>query len=132
MEVFVKYKEITKDQAKDSGLALVLILLLISFFSDNWSDASVIAIPVLVITMTFPAVFKPFAVFWLSLSGFLGNIMSKVLMTILYILIVTPIGLIRRMFGADPMQKKKWKRDNTSVFTKREYIYSADDMDKPY
>lgn len=130
--MLIKYKDITVDQAKDSGLALVLILLLISYFSENFRIAGTISIPVLILTMTFPVVFKLFAVFWLSLSGILGNIMSKVLMTIIFILIVTPIGLIRRMSGKDPMQKKKWKKESASVFTKREHVYSADDMNKPY
>lgn len=132
MEGIVTYKSITKEQAKDSGLALVLILLLVSYFLKSWDSTGLAAIIILVITMAAPLVFKPFAVIWLSFSGVLGSFMSKVLLTVVFILVVTPIGWFRRILGKDPMLKKKWKQGSASVFTKRDRMYTADDLEKPY
>ena len=40
---------------------------------------------------------------WMELTGFIGHTISLVLLTLLYFLVVFPIGGIRQIFGADPM-----------------------------
>ena len=63
-------KNISKEQAKDTGLALVLILLIVLFF--KYRHALILAAgAVLVLTMTWPAVFKPLAKVWFGFSHFL-------------------------------------------------------------
>ena len=121
----------TVDQAKDTGLALILILLLFAYFGKHYC-LILPAIGVILLTMIYPAVFKPLAVVWFGLSRLLGNIVSKIILTLIFILIVTPVGLIRKLFGADPMMLKPWKQDSGSVFLKRDHTFSAKDLEKPY
>ena len=121
----------TVDQAKDTGLALILILLLIAYFGKHYYLIP-FAIGAIALTMIVPAIFKPLAVVWFGLSHLLGNIVSKIILTLIFILIVTPVGLIRKMFGADPMMLKLWKKDSGSVFLKRDHTFSIKDLEKPY
>lgn len=111
-------KKITDNQCKDTGLALILILLLIAWFTKKpiyWQ----LAIPVLVIIMTVPRLFKIPARGWFGLSHFLGSIVSKILLAILFYGIVTPVGLVMRAIGKDSMWLKKWKSGQESVFIDR-------------
>ena len=74
-------KTISKQQASDTGMAIVLILLLVGFFSQN-SFYYKIAIPVLIINMAFPMFYYLFAIIWLGFSQLLGIVVSKIILTI--------------------------------------------------
>ncbi|MDH3327730.1 MAG: SxtJ family membrane protein [Desulfobulbaceae bacterium] len=129
MDIFSS--KISQDQAKDTGMAMVLICLLIMLFSGR-NLFLVPAIAVLVLTMTWPAFFKPVARLWLGFSHFLGSIVSKILLSVLFFVIVTPIGLVRRFAGADSLKLKDWRTGTTSSFIDRNKTYSAKDLEHPY
>lgn len=118
-------------QAKDTGLALVLILLLLAHFG-KFHGSLLPAIVVLVITMTWPACFAPLAKLWFGLSHLLGGVVSKVLLTIVFFLVATPIALLRRIGGADAMRRKVWKDGRATVFVEREHEFSRKDLETPY
>jgi hypothetical protein len=121
---------ISSRQSLDSGLALVLILLLLSLFIDQLYVKP--AILVLLICMIYPDVFKPFAYIWFKLSAVLGHVASKVLLSIVFFVIVLPIGLIRRLFGSDAMKLKAWQSGDQSVFIVRNHLFSTEDIKYPY
>jgi hypothetical protein len=122
---------ITPRQAKDTGMAMVLICLLVGQFWDH-PNLFVVAIPLLVIDMIFPLLYRPVATVWLGLSTILGTIMSRVILTIIFFILVTPIGLIRRAFGKDTLKLKKWKQGEHSVFQSRDCLFKSEEIEKPY
>lgn len=112
-------------------MAAVLILLLVTWFTSQlvWV---IPAIVVLIITMTIPVVFKPLSVLWFGLANILGHVVSTLILTVLFFVVVMPIGLIRKMGGADALRLKKWRNNDDSVFVVREHLYTAEDLEKPY
>ena len=119
------------NQAKDTGLAVVLILLIIEYIKrPNWLIISAMA--VLVLVMTWPKVFTPLAKIWFGFSHFLGLIVSKIILSIVFFLIVTPVGLVRRALGADSMKSRAWKKGELSVLIERNHRYIKEDIEKPY
>ncbi len=124
-------QEISISQCRDSGLALVLISLILNL-ATSWKFFLLAAIAVLLITMTSPGLFKPFARFWFGLSHALGTVVSKILLTILFYGLVTPVGLFRRMLGKDAMQLKGWKTGSGSVFHDRDHQFGRKDLEHPY
>jgi len=122
---------ITKKQSTDSGMALVLLSLIVYLV---WKvDAALYCGGIfLVVNMTVPTVFKPFAWLWFGFSTLLGTVMSKILLSIVFITIVTPIGLLRRLLGKDSLQLKNFKKSKDSVFITRNHKYSETDIAKPY
>jgi hypothetical protein len=58
-------------------------------------------IPLMVLGASFPRVLRSVYVGWMSFAMFLGAIVSVVLLTILFYFVVTPIGLVARLFGKD-------------------------------
>ena len=121
----------TPEQAKDTGMAMVLICLLLGFWG-KFPRFLPVSIVLLIITMAWPNAFKPLAGLWFGLSHLLGNVVSKVILSILFFLVVTPIGLIRRWCGADALQLKKWKKGTDSVFVVREGAVEEKDLANPY
>ena len=82
--------------------------------------------------MLYPNIFRPLSKLWFGLSYLMGSVMAKVIMAILFFILVTPIGVLRRIIGYDPMQLKKWKKGNSSVFIIREKIIQSEDLGNPY
>lgn len=124
-------KMINKEQVKDSGLALILILLLTGFFSKDEIFFK-IAIPILLLNMIVPKIFYPFAIVWLGFSHLMGTIMSKFILTFLYIVLVVPIGMVRKLLGKDTLQLKKFKQGQGSVLLDRKFLFGPADIEKPY
>jgi len=124
-------KTISKKQASDTGMAIVLIFLLVGLFTQNDLYYK-IAIPVLIINMTFPMFYYPFAIVWLGFSHILGTVMSKIILTIVYFIIVLPVGIFRRIIGKDSLQLSNFKKGNDSVMKERNYTFSSIDIENPY
>jgi hypothetical protein len=124
-------KALSVEKYKDSGLALVLICLICY---QVWKLPVLMpaAIIFLVVAMTYPPVFKPFARFWFALSTALGTVVSKIILAALFFLLVLPIGLLRRAMGKDAMQIKSWQKGKESVFRVRDHRFVAEDLDHPY
>ncbi len=122
---------IDTQQCKDSCMAVVLICLLVGFFTER-TGMFAVSIAFLFVGMAAPKIYAPFARLWFGLSKVLGTIMSKVILTILFFAVVTPVGLLRKMSGADPLQLKKWKKGTESVFTVRDHTFEPKEIEKPY
>jgi len=122
---------ITKDQTKDTGMAFVLICLIVGLL---WKKEQLIpvALAFLILNMIWPNAYRPAAKIWIGFSHVLGTIISRILLTILFFVLVTPVGLFRKLKGADSLQLKKWNKKNNSVFEFRNHTYSAKDIEHPY
>jgi cellulose synthase/poly-beta-1,6-N-acetylglucosamine synthase-like glycosyltransferase len=55
----------------------------------------------LLLSLTVPMVLKPIQKAWMTLAVILGWVMTRVILSILFFVVVTPIGLISRLFGKD-------------------------------
>lgn len=119
----------SKDQCKDGGMALVFALLLVAVIWDvdrliSW------AMLALLVLMLWPVLFKPFAAVWFGLSNVLGLVMPKVLLTLLFVVMVLPMGLIRRMAGKDNLKLKQFKAGQDSVFRERQDLVEPKDLEQ--
>jgi len=79
---------------------LLLIALLLAFRGREtawiWGAAG---LGFLVGASLAPALLAPFHRLWLSLSIVLGAIMTPVILTLFFFAVVTPVGLLQRLFG---------------------------------
>ncbi len=123
--------EINKDKARDTGMAFVLILLLLELF---WGSGIYykIAIPVLILDMTIPQLFIPLAYIWFGFAHLLGTIVSKILLFVIFFIIVLPIAVLRRLLGKDSLSLKKWDTNEATSFKTRNHLYTSTDIEKPY
>jgi hypothetical protein len=76
-------RKITKDQSRDTGMAMVLLFLLVAA-SRKKEGYLFVAMALHVVNMTVPKVYKPIAIFWLGLSDLLGSVMSRILLSIVF------------------------------------------------
>ena len=121
----------TKEQAKDTGMALVLILLLVALrrHQNGYVIAAALA---QVVTMAAPAIFRPAAVVWFGLSELIGSVVSRVILAVVFFVVVTPIGVVRKLLGADAMQLRTFKAGRGSVMRERNHTYVGKDIENVY
>ena len=62
---------------------------------------------IFVLSALFPTLAKPFYWTWMGLSAVLGWVTSRVIMTVIFLVILTPLGLFFRIMGRDPLRLKK-------------------------
>lgn len=121
----------TRDQARDTGMALALICLIV-FLATQQKRYVTFGVLVLLADMICPAIYKPAAKIWFGFSGILGAVMSKVILTLTFFFVLTPVGVLRRLSGKDPLRLRAFKRDQSSVFRAREHTFTAADIEQPY
>ena len=62
-----------------------------------------------------PALARPIYLVWYGLSAAIGLVVSNVLLIATYLLTITPIGLLLRLFGRDPLHRR-FDRAQTSYW----------------
>ncbi len=67
-----------------------------------WSIAAAITI----VFYALPPIRKPIYLAWIHLAFPIGWVISHVAMALIYYLVFTPIGLIMRLVGRDPMERR--------------------------
>jgi hypothetical protein len=80
-----------------------------------WIIAGVVLCLFRLITPLFRGVYS----LWLEFSVILGYFVSRIILTIIFFLVITPMGLIFRVIGKDPMERKL-DRKATSYWSKKE------------
>lgn len=124
-------KDITKEQSKDSGLAILLILLLLGYFTENTIYFK-ITLPVILAIMIVPGWFRPFGIFWFTFSHLIGIVMSKILLSVIFFVVVVPVAFMRKLFGIDSLQLRQFGKSNESVMYVRDHRFLRKDIEKPY
>lgn len=118
------------DRARDTGMALTLLSLIILWVrEEQWL---IVPIGLLVLTMTVPALFVFPARLWFAAAERISWLMTRVILTTLYVLILMPVALVMRWAGKDPMQLRRWKKGSDSVFVTRDDTWTPVHLERPY
>jgi hypothetical protein len=124
-------RKITKDQSRDTGMGIVLLLLLLDLKTKR-QGYLLAAMAVHVLNMIVPQIYQPLAVVWFGVSDLVGAVVSKILLSILFFGVVTPIGILRRLFGKDSLRLRAFKKGEESVMSVRNHTFAGPDIEKPY
>ncbi len=68
----------------------------------------------------FPRILKPVYVGWMAVALAIGAVMTVVLLTVFFLLVVTPVGLFFRLIGRDVLQRK-FDRKAATYWIPKEY-----------
>ena len=103
------------------GLVVVLIagVLLWKEFAVGWGLLAAAA-PLIILGLWAPRVLRPFYLLWMALALALNFVMTRVILTAVFFLMVTPIGLVMRLTGRDPLQRKI-DRNRPTYWIKKSY-----------
>lgn len=117
-------KSVSNEQARKTALIVALVLGLIAIWNVYRGRFTVVAVfGGIAVLLTLIGLFVPVAArgfhrVWMGIAGVLAYVNSRILLTILYYGLLTPYGLISRMFGRDPLDRRGRSRD--TYWVKRE------------
>ena len=113
-----------KKELRQFGVTLAVVLCVIGCWlwwkESQWQVYLFIAAGVLLLpAVVFPGLLKPFHRLWMTLGLCMGWLVTGVLMIVLFYLVVTPIGLLMRLRGRDPL-KQSFDREAGSYWIPRD------------
>ena len=130
----IKNIKTNKEEIRKFGFLIGGVLIAISIFI-LWKELSyyqlifVIGVSFILLGYLIPKILKPIYIIWMTFATILGWIMTRVILTILFYLIVTPIGLIARIFGVKFLDLS-WQTNVPSYWNKRDKTIS--DLEKQF
>ncbi len=100
----LKYIDKSDEAVKKTGLTLGVVLILIALLLWYLGKTSFIYFSItggLFIILAFISIpiLRPFHKLWMMLALLMGFVMSRVILTILYYIVLTPIGLLAKIVG---------------------------------
>ncbi|NMC50535.1 MAG: hypothetical protein GYA47_14085 [Desulfovibrio sp.] len=125
------WRKATTAQARDTGMAMVLICLLFAQFG-GYKAMVPAAMILLLANMISPGLYRPLARVWFGLSHVLGTVMSKLILSLAFFIVLTPVGLVRKLTGKDSLRVACWKKGTDSVFRVRDHTFASSDIEQPF
>ena len=114
----MNYKDIKIGSNRSFGVVFFVVFLLIGLWPILKGNelriwAIVISLIFLILGILNSKILTPFNKIWFRFGIFLGNFISPVIMGIVFFLVVTPTGLIMKLFRKDLINLKK---NNSSTY----------------
>ena len=109
---------------KKFGITMGIVMLLISAYL-YWQDYSsliyflVTGLVLFIAAFVLPKSLKYLYNIWMTFAAIMGFIMSRVILSILFFLLFTPVGLFTRLIRKD-LLKKRWDKGANSYWILRD------------
>ena len=116
---------VTDAQARKTAFVVAAVLLAVAAWNLYRGRMTVVAVlgglglSLLLTGLLLPALARRFHVLWMRLAVALGYVNSRVLLTLMYYLVMTPYGIVSRLAGRDPLNPRGAKRDSYWVERRR-------------
>lgn len=115
-------KKIKNSSNKNFGIVFFIFFIAVAFYplinNEEYRLWALITSLIFLILGLFNSSFlTPFNLLWFKFGIMLGHIVSPIIMALVFFLVVTPTGLIMKLFNKDLLNLKK--RDNVSYWIKR-------------
>ncbi len=89
------------------GLAFLLLAAFLWWRGISWFQVPAWIGGTLVVLGTLvPKILRPVYFAWMSMAVVMGFVMTRVLLTIFFFLVIVPVGLFFRLIGRDALQRK--------------------------
>ncbi len=125
------FTEIPKIQLVEFGLVAIMVTCGFAYWFDD-QLLILVAIILCLISTLVPVILYPFAALWFAFSRFLSVISSSILLGSIFIVVVAPIGLFRRLMKKDNMKINQFKKETHSVLIDRDHRYKAEDFEHTF
>ena len=107
-----------KSDLRKFGITIGVILLIIAGFlfwkeKESFQILLTFGVTLCILGIVIPFILKPIYWVWMIFATILGWILTRVILSLLFYVIFTPIGLILRLFGKQFLEFKWNKTDST-------------------
>lgn len=126
----------TTSELRKFGLTIGIAFAILGgvlFWRDRpiWIYPEFVAAALILAALLVPGLLRPVERIWMKAAHMLGIVMTHIILTLAFFLVITPIGLIMRLFGRDPM-RRKFNRSASSYWIPVDPDGPTSRPDKPY
>ena len=112
-----------KSDLRKFGITIGVILLIIAGFlfwkeKESFQILLTFGVTLCILGIAIPIILKPIYWVWMIFATILGWIMTRVILSLLFYIIITPIGLILRFFGKQFLELR-WDKSKESYWNIR-------------
>ena len=121
----IKNIKSSKKELRQFGITIGVVtglLALVAFLrqKDTLILFSIVSVTFLFFGIVFPVVLKPIQKIWMSLAVIIGWFMTRVILIVLFYLVVTPLGLVAKIFGKGSLGLK-FNPDTLTYWIPKDY-----------
>jgi hypothetical protein len=122
-ESFGRHEEVKGSSNRTLGLVFATVFLIIAVFplffggALRWWSLAVAA-AFAVVALVLPGVLTPLNRAWTRFGLLLHKIVSPIVLGFLFYIVVTPLGLLMRLLGKDPL-RLRWDRRSSTYWIER-------------
>ena len=126
----------SRKDLKNFGVAIGLVLMIIGVFlfvreKDLFIYFFSVGLALIIISVITPVILKPIYKIWMIFAVIIGWIMTRVILSVLFFLIITTIGIFTRLIGKDFLNLKT--KNNVSYWNIRNKEYELNqDYEKQF
>jgi hypothetical protein len=125
--------EAVKKTGLTVGMVLIIISMLLWYFgkSSFVYFSSIGGLFVILALIAIP-IMRPFHKLWMMLASLMGFVMSRVILTILYYIVLTPIGLLAKIVGKKFMPLEFDKKAPTYWEKRENFVKQQIDYERQF
>ena len=133
----IKNIDSSKKELKKFGLSVGFVLLLIGAVLFYYGETSAVYFAgtgavLMLAGLLIPKVLKPLHKGWMALAIMLGIFSTKVILSLLFYLMITPIALIAKLAGRDFLDEKIDKNAETYWSRRERQEYKKENSEKQF
>lgn len=105
---------------------------------NSWEASSSIIIfaflllsPIFAVGFIFPMLYKTSYLVWMGLAVTLGFFMSSIIIGLVFYLVITPIGIVKRLTNKDFLDER-WNSEEPSYWKERKGNFTKESFEKLY
>ena len=131
----IKSLDTSSNEIRKFGLVIAIALGVIgSFVYVKFVNFNVvgwlwgIGLLFLILGFILPSILRPVYRIWMFFAYFIGGVVSRIILTVLFYVVLTPTGLVLRLLGKDILnqkfdknQKSYWVKKDLSSILKEQY-----------
>jgi len=110
------------------GIILIIIGIFLFFKEKEYYQVFIyVAVPLIGFGLIIPIILKPIYIVWMVFAIILGWIMTRLILSLLFYLIITPIGIVLKISGKQFLklkitdQKSHWNYRNSKIEASQDY-----------
>ena len=111
------------------NILIIVTGLLVLFYLSNAKAFLYSALIIALISSFFPILAGLINWLWMKFAFILGWVNSRILLSIVYFIFLTPIAFLSKIFSKDPMKLRKQKE---SLFNTRNHTFQKKDLENTW
>ena len=114
------------------AVLIAIVMLLIWKEKQSYDILMIFGVVLCVTSLILPVILKPFYFAWMTFAVILGWIMTRVILSLVFYGIITPIGLFSRLVGKEFLNKNLNKTENTYCNHRRKHSLKKSNYEKQF